>query len=353
MHVHFTFKVPKSADLEKLIDRSVKKLNHLLVVFQPELVQLHGRFDRHTAREGTVCSLNLRLPTGQLAAEEAADTAQTALRSALSDLVDQVKRHKAKLREDQNRPRKVRESGMIAEAPAGSSEHGEPAVRQRREDLSRYVSAQVDRLQEFVERQIRLRERLGEITPGQLDVREVLDELIASALAEADMPENFERERWLYVLAIGAIRKLAADGSDGLDAGSTVSLDRDVRNEEMRSAEQFEYLEPEEVDDVRVRDITPDLSVATPEDIAYTDEALSLLDAALQRLPAQQREDLVLFALEGFSLHELALISQRSPEDVRREIAQAQKALQGENDIPVELRRMLVDRTRRRLSEVA
>jgi DNA-directed RNA polymerase specialized sigma24 family protein/ribosome-associated translation inhibitor RaiA len=352
MHVHFTFKVPKSPDLERLIDRSVKKLEHLLVVFQPELVQLHGRFDRHTVREGTVCSLNLRLPTGQFASEEAADTAQAALRAALNDLVDQVKRHKEKLREDQNRPRKVRESGMVAEPPAGSSAvRRESAIEQRREDLSRYFSAQIETLREFVDRQLRLRERLGDIAPGQLDTREVLDEMIANALLDSQLPDNFERERWLYLLAINAIRKLSADNRDGFDV-STVSLDRDATEIERQRAERFEFFEPED-EEVRVQDLTPDQGVATPEDIAYTDEVLTLLEGALQRLPAQQREDLVLFALEGFSLDELALISQRPRDEVRRAITQAQSALESENAVPRELRRMLIDRAQRRLSGAA
>jgi RNA polymerase sigma factor (sigma-70 family) len=347
MNVRFTVQVPKTAEIDQLIEKTIKKIERLLVVFQPELVHLHGRLTRHTAREGTICSLDVKLPTGMFAAEESAATAQAALRAAATDLVQQLRRHKERLRTDQTRGGKVSEHGM--RAPARVRQTGNGAGR---EPILGYISANVDRLREFVNRQLQLRERMGELRTGQLDADEVLDEMIATALERSEAGAPIERERWFFMLAANAIRRLVAQSRGDGQLGEMVSVERDATDEEIRAAEQnFEFFEPEE--ETRVQDLTADSRVANPEEIAYTNEMVDLLDAALQRLPPQEREDLVLFTLEGFSVRELALLSERRPEDVRRSLAAASRSLEKQNDIPGDLRKMIVQRTGRGLTEVA
>ncbi|MGH9527779.1 MAG: sigma factor-like helix-turn-helix DNA-binding protein, partial [Terriglobales bacterium] len=223
-----------------------------------------------------------------------------------------------------------------------------PDGEAERQDLSRYIAANVDALRRFVVRQLELRARLGQIRPGQLDEREVLDEMIAEALDAAD-GDHPAPPRWFYLLAVNAIRRLAPLAAQEYGGDQADSLDRDLVPAEVRRAEQnYEFLAPEE-EEPALGDVTPDAAAPTPEDIAYSSEMVTLLTAALQRLPPRQREEMVLFAIEGFSIDELAMLSGRSPAAIRSELGAANAALARQTGIQGELRRHLVEQAAHRL----
>ena len=64
MNVHVSYKVHKTPDIEKEIGHQIEKIQKRLQVFRPELVHLKAIIDQNSAREGTLVSLNLRLPSG-------------------------------------------------------------------------------------------------------------------------------------------------------------------------------------------------------------------------------------------------------------------------------------------------
>src|SRR5207248_10920075 len=98
MNVHVSYKVHKTPDIEKEINHQIDKLRKRLQVFRPELVHLKGSVEQNSPREGTVVSLNLRLPSGQMAAQESASSATTAIKAAFDDLLGQISKHKDLLR---------------------------------------------------------------------------------------------------------------------------------------------------------------------------------------------------------------------------------------------------------------
>src|SRR5450631_792144 len=98
MNVHVSYKVHKTPDIEKEISHQIEKIQKRLHVFRPELVHLKAILDPSPGREGTHVSLNLRLPSGQLTAEENAPSATAAIKAAFDELVQQVGRHKQLLR---------------------------------------------------------------------------------------------------------------------------------------------------------------------------------------------------------------------------------------------------------------
>ena len=98
MNVHFSYKISKTADLEKQTQHQLEKLSKYLQVFRPELVHVKGIVEENSAREGFVVSLNLRLPSGQMAAQEKSATAAAAIKAAFDGLIEQLKRHKQVLR---------------------------------------------------------------------------------------------------------------------------------------------------------------------------------------------------------------------------------------------------------------
>src|SRR6266513_4922971 len=82
MNVHVSYKLPKTPEIEKEIQHWTGKIQKRLQVFKPELVHLKGSVEQNSPREGTIVSLNLRLPSGQMAVREAAPTAAAAVKAA-------------------------------------------------------------------------------------------------------------------------------------------------------------------------------------------------------------------------------------------------------------------------------
>ena len=107
MNFHFSYKIDKTADLENLLQRQADKLDRLLAVFRPDLVHLKGSIAENSG-PGFAVSLNLRLPTGQLAAQETGDTISATVRTAFAELTEQLKKHKQLLRNQHKWPRRRR-----------------------------------------------------------------------------------------------------------------------------------------------------------------------------------------------------------------------------------------------------
>src|SRR5271166_1025786 len=98
MNVHISYKIAKTSDLEKQINHQLEKLGRYLQVFRPELVHLKGALEANSSPGGFVMSLNLRLPSGQMAAQQTSMTATAAVKTAFDEITDQLKKHKELLR---------------------------------------------------------------------------------------------------------------------------------------------------------------------------------------------------------------------------------------------------------------
>src|SRR5438270_1219528 len=213
MNVHISYKVQKTPDIEKEINHLIEKLRKRLQVFRPELVHLKGVIEQNSPREGFSVSLNLRLPSGQMAAQQNAPAATMALKAAFDDLLQQLTKHKDLLRNEHKWPR-WRRVGRSQPQPQVPFEETVAAVQPpptaSSEDISSYVNANVNRLVRFVDRELRFRENADVLPPDLLSVEEVVDEAVANALGDGlEKPERLALEPWLYRLAMRAIDDLS------------------------------------------------------------------------------------------------------------------------------------------------
>src|SRR6202022_1759874 len=88
-----------------------------------------------------------------------------------------------------------------------------------KEDISRYVNANLARLERFIQREIQYREASGQLAPNLVKREEVLDEAIAAAMGNVEeRPEILSLERWLYRLAIRAIGAVASANGEEFDS---------------------------------------------------------------------------------------------------------------------------------------
>jgi RNA polymerase sigma factor (sigma-70 family) len=326
MNVHISYRDRKTPDIEKEINHLVDKLRKRLQVFRPELVHLKGVVEQNAPREGTTVSLNLRLPSGQMTVEKSASNATAAVKAAFDDLLQQIVKHKDLLRNSHKWQRR-RVAGFRSEGqtPFEDTVASVPVPTASSDDIRSYVSANLGRLERYVERELYFRETAEEITIDSVTKDEVIDEAIARALSNGgEKPERMALEPWLYRLALLSIDDLAAAGSERLQS---VHLEDSARKPNVRASDEpeLQFHQPDET--LTEESVIADRRTATPEDIASSDEMVELVEFALAGVSRSDREVFILHAMEGFSLDEIAVITDRKPAEVRQCIESAQAHL--------------------------
>jgi RNA polymerase sigma factor (sigma-70 family) len=322
MNVHVIFKVPKTPDIEKEISHQIDKIGKRLQVFRPELVHLKVVLEQNSAREGALVSLNLRLPSGQLAAEKKAPNPTAAVKAAFDDLMQQTNRHKELLRSS-HRWRRWRGGGSRSPEPGVPFEKTIAAVQPpaiSADDIGSYVNANLSRLERFVERELYFRQAEAEFPSDGFTSTDVVNEVVARALADNARPEKITLEPWLYRLALEAITEMT-DRVQELEG--SVHLEDSRRKQNVGASDEV-TLQFHQADEGWTRESTiADQRVASPEQTAYSDEMLALVQTALHGVDRTDREAFLLYGIEGFSLNEIAGITGRHPEAVRESIERA------------------------------
>ena len=346
MNVHISYKLSKTPDLEKEFNLQIGKLGKRLQVFRPELVHLHANIEHNRVREGTIVNLNLRLPSGQMASQETAQQATVAIKNAFDDLLEQVIKHKDHLRSQHKWPRRRREGGGRSE-PQVPFEQTLAAVQVPTisdADISSYINANLARLSRMVERELRYRENLGMLQAEQLSPEEVVDEAVANALGNGtEKPELLALEPWLYRLSMRAIDELTARTREEVPS---VPLDQGARVPEPGFSDEhnFQYHQPDEA--VVNRDVIADRRLDTPEASAAADEMVMLVEGTLLSAKREDREAFLLYAIEGFTPEEIAVISDRSPDQVRASVNAARDYLRKTLPAPDEFKDKLLQHSK-------
>jgi DNA-directed RNA polymerase specialized sigma24 family protein/ribosome-associated translation inhibitor RaiA len=332
MNVHVSYRLHKTPAVEKDIQYQVEKLRKRLQVFRPELINLKGMVEEISPREGTSVSLNLRLPSGQMAVQAKASTAAAAVKSAFEDLLQQVNKHKELLRSSHKWTRRQNERSARRNLPVPFEQTLAvvfPATVSA-EDVRSYVNVNLSRLERFVEREIYFREASDFIAPDSITKDEVIDETIAAALGDGadgtdkEKPERLALEPWLYRLAMRALDELSRP--DGTNGGA-VHLEDSARKQNVKASDEpeLQFHQPDEA--ITEETIIADGRIATPEQIVGSDEMIRLIASALRDVNAVHREAFILHAIEGFGVEEISAITGAPPDRVLSSISTARDHL--------------------------
>ena len=345
MNVHVTYKVPKSPDIEKEINHQVEKIRKRLQVFRPELVHLKASLEQNSAREGTLLSINLRLPSGQMAVQGRASSPTAAVKSAFDDLMQQITRHKELLRSTHKWRRRRAASGEATQ-PGVPFEQTVAAVLPpsiSADDVRSYVNVNLSRLQRFVERELYFRNADQKLVEEGASTEEVVDEVVARALGDGERPEKLALEPWLYRLAMQVMDEISAVVENDTDS---IHLEESRRRQNVQGSDEvaFQFHQP---DEGWTRESTiPDRRITNPEQARYSDEMLALMHAALKEADRTDREAFLLYGMEGFSLPEVASITGRHPEAVRESVERARDLIRHAPSMAHEFPKELLTKTR-------
>src|SRR5947209_12811315 len=319
MNVHFSYRLERLPSVEKDVQHQIEKLQKRLQVFRPELVHLKGMVEEVSAREGTSVSLNLRLPSGQMAVQTTASTSTAAVKAAFEDLLQQLNKHKEILRASHKwhrsrRGNSSRPGATVREVPFEQTIAAVFPPTISSDDIRSYVNANLARLSRFVEREIYIREAQELILPDSVSKEEVIDEAIAAALSDGqEKPEKLALEPWLYRQALRALDELSRTDESN---GNAVHLEESARLPNVKGSDEpeLQFHQPDE--SITGATVIADSRVATPEQILSSDELLRVIASALRDLGSGPREAFILYALEGFSIEEIVAITGAPPERV-------------------------------------
>lgn len=312
MNVHVSYRLHKIPAVEKDIQYQIEKLQKRLQVFRPELVHLKGMVEEVSPREGTSVSLNLRLPSGQMAVQTSAPSAATAVKTAFEDLLQQVNKHKDLLRASHKwqrgkRGTSVRPGAIMREVPFEQTLAAVFPATISSDDIRSYVNINLARLERFVEREIYFREAQEFIAPDSVSKDEVIDETIACALGNGqEKPERLALEPWLYRLALQSLDELSRTDESN---GNAMPLEDSARPRNVKGSDEpeLQFHQPDE--SITGATVIADARVATPEQIMASDELLRLIASSLRDLGSGPREAFILHAVEGFSVDEIVAIT--------------------------------------------
>jgi len=345
MNVHVSYKVHKTPDIEKEISHQIEKIQKRLQVFRPDLLDLKAVIEENSAREGMIVSLNLHLPSGQLSAQAKAPSPTAAIKAAFDELIQQIGRHKDLLRSS-HKWRRWRGGPQESPEPGVPFEQTLAAVLPltiSADDIGSYVNANLSRLERFVDRELYFRRADEEILEDGLSTSEVVNEVIARALGDHDRPEKLSLEPWLYRLALQAMNEMTARLHE-LESPVHLEDSRRRQNVEASDEPSLQFHQPDE--GWTRESAIPDRRVSTPEQAAYSDEMIALVEAALRGVDRTDRETFLLYGIEGFSLVEIAAITGLHPEAVRESVQRARDCVRNAPSIASEFHQPLLVKNR-------
>src|SRR5262249_16361137 len=181
MNVHISYKAGKTPDVEREFQHQLGKLQRRLQVFKPALVHFHAILE-HANGHTFGASLNLRLPSGQMAVQKSGVNVIAAIKTAFADLLAQLNKHKEllrgqwawKRRRGPSRRPMVQRGVPFEQTPPSVPPQTKPREENGNGDISNWVNANLRGLEDFVDRELRYRAASAQIREGQISKDEVI-----------------------------------------------------------------------------------------------------------------------------------------------------------------------------------
>jgi len=306
------------AEINGYIQKKLPRVERLLVRFRPSPRELSVTVYRNRQASGDHFEVRavLHLPAGTLASQELADTWREAVDRVLDELVEQVRRHKEKLRRDWVYKRKNRQREELSAAGPLLKRDREQS---RRKAFYQLLAPMMRTVESHARRELRLMELEGRVRRGEYGVVDAVDEVLLRAWQQFDeRPVHLELDAWLLRILHSV---LVEWGKEPLKA----SLEEPVPWEEPRKDEEdIKYGESEFH---TLADLLTDNEQARAWEQIDPEEQRKIVEQELSLLTPCQREAFCFHVLDGFDTVEIAMIQDRDEKDVVADLRTAREAL--------------------------
>ncbi len=296
---------------QNALERKIQKLEKMLEKFDPDMVKLRIKFEKHSKREEYNVDIILDLPNKTLRASKRADKLSKAANEAFNSLFREVKKFKAFLRHEPDYKRKIRPTYKEMLLKTSTPE-------ETQELYLDFIEKHFQRFYNFAYREIRNRIYQGLLKPGELMVQDVLDEAVLKISEEVEPNFNEKEVREKIYRTIESIIKRKVKEI----RFRRVPLEKTVEVHDL-DTELYEYYQPDDV--VKIEDVIPDPNSPEPEDWYEEEEIEETVDRVISLLPNRWRQALQLVEMEGFTPEEVSMIQGVPPEVVKQEVENAKQ----------------------------
>jgi len=262
------------------------------------------------------------------------------VKAAFGDIVEQLKKHKELLRSEHKWPRRRGPQRAVPTIPFEETIAAVKPEQVSHSDITNYININFPRLRRYIERELQYREDQGQITRNDFGVEDVVNEAVANALSDQhEKPERMKLEPWIHRLAKQAINHLASDG----DRDGYIPLERSRGEQNVRGTDDalLQFHQPDEK--LFEENVIPDPAANNPEELAARRELIGRVEKTLRDAGHTEREAFIFYTVEGFTLDEIADITNHTVEEVRDAIRKAREHLQRALPIKDPLKDRLVE----------
>jgi RNA polymerase sigma factor (sigma-70 family) len=299
---------------EKLIDRQTGKIARILPTFPDEVVDLSLSVQKLPRGSQFQAALILALPQRTIRVEKIEDNASSSIVRAFAELLRRVKRFKSQLsRESMWRKESTRKT------------EGEKHTFQAWE-LETAIAENLDKIENYLRREIYHQVVTSSIPPGLIEPHALVDEVFLEVRSQARVrPTSLSMEQWMFQIARLTFQDKLKELEDHRDEPHMEELAAKVGKWE---DEDLNFYQPDE--SLLVEDLIQDMGGVNPEQLIEREEIESEIHRKIASLAADVRESFVLFALEGFTSDEVAMMTSRDPETILKQVEEARAVLRRE-----------------------
>ncbi len=308
-------------DAEEALERKLQKLEKRLMRYHPEAAGLVLKVEKNRKRNLYRCLLELSVPGKSLVAKKELHDQRAVVEEAFDALMKEFSKYRLKANKNLYGKKK---------RPAVS--YSVPAERIADRELL-FKEALTDRLHglyRLARHELLNYQLTGLMEPGQVLPQEIVDEAIVNVYQRLDSKTKREIERELMREVLRVARNYAREARER--KGRFVPIEKEtsplpIEEEVVTLGEEILYFwEPDET--VKVEDEIPDPDAVTPEQVLEEEELQKLLYRMLSTLPEDQRTAFTLVVIECLTGEEVAIIMEKSPEEIAQLVGRATKHLQ-------------------------
>jgi DNA-directed RNA polymerase specialized sigma24 family protein len=194
--------------------------------------------------------------------------------------------------------------------------------------FDQFIEQDLKNAYDLVQRELAYHNALNELAPNEIDPYDIIDEAILELLESKPGSKLVPTKRLtarLLQLVHKAVSQLEERERREISVEGNVQDPAEEAGFRTLSEHVLDFWQPDQ--DQTMADIIPDEQVPTPAEIEDMKARQNDIYKALAAMPQDMRENFVLFAVEHWSVEDIAEWRSIAPEKVKEELRSAQKLL--------------------------
>jgi|SRR5579872_845413 len=311
--------------LRKLVERLVSRLDKKTKSLRQDPLFLRFAMEEIPPHTLYKISLIFDVAGKTLAAKQETHDAEAGIRHSFVDIERQIDSYKANLRGEQWWKRLSKREELQRQDLELSA-----WAQDRDEAFFTFVTPHVERLSHFVRHLIAYAEAREDLVRGELAPEDVTDAVLIRAYNEfVKEPVRGNIRRWLLRLAFkevqAAILRSKAERRRLVPVEKHVPKTPPAEEVSTLGEEILDFYQPDEI--LKLEDVVPDLEVPTPEEETELEELRRCVKSALNTMPVEWRQVLMLHDVENLESPEVAKKIGKSEPEVTRILEDARQYL--------------------------